>query len=126
MGSEPTTIYIVDDDASVGRSLARLMRSAGYAPEVFASVDEFLARPTFVEHGCVIADVQMRGGNGLQLQRRLKEHGSTMPVILLTAQDSTATRDEAKRSGFSAFFRKPVDDQALIDAIEWALNQTHS
>lgn len=123
MGSEPTTIYIVDDDASIGRSLARLMRSAGYLPEVFASVDEFMARPTFAKQGCVIADVQMRGGNGLQLQQRLKEQGCTMPVILLTAQDTEEMRAKAKRSGFAAFFRKPVDDQALIDAIQWALNQ---
>ena len=119
----PITIYIVEDDESVGRSLERLLRSAGFLPTVFTSVDAFMARAPFDAHGCVIADVQMRGGSGLELTRRLKDGGSAIPVILLTAQDSDELRSEAKRSGFAAFFRKPVDDQALIDAIEWSLNQ---
>lgn len=124
MNRKPTTIYIIDDDTSVGRSLARLMRSAGFVPEVFTSVDEFIAKATFAEHACIIADVQMKGGGGLDLQQRLKEIDTSIPVILLTAVDTDDLRAEAKLGGFSALFRKPVDDQALIDAIEWALNKT--
>jgi FixJ family two-component response regulator len=71
----------------------------------------------------VIADVQMPSGNGLQLQQRLRENGLSMPLILLAAQDTDEMRAEAKCGGFAGFFRKPVDDQALIDAIEWALNK---
>ncbi len=123
MKHELTTIYIVDDDVSVARSLARLMQSAGFAPEVFASVDDFMATKTFAKRACVIADAQMRGGNGLALQGRLKENGTPLPVILLTGQDTDEMRSEAKHRGFSAFFRKPVDDQALIDSIEWVLDQ---
>jgi FixJ family two-component response regulator len=123
MESQLTTIYIVDDDPGVGRSLARLMRSAGYAPQVFESVDAFIATNKFDARACVIADVQMPGQNGLHLQARLHAIGSYLPVILLTAQDTDEMREAAVRGGFSAFFRKPVDDRALIDTIEWVINR---
>lgn len=125
MKLEPATIYIVDDDASVGSSMARLMRSAGYVARVFSSADEFMHTPEFASYACVIADIQMHGSSGLELQHLLQERGSSIPVILVTAQDTDAVRAEAKRFGFAAFFRKPVDDQALIDAIEWSLSQAH-
>ena len=78
---------------------------------------------SFAANSCVIADVQMPGGNGLQLPQHLRQNGLSLPVILLTAQDTAEMRTLAKREGISAFFRKPVDDQALIDAIEWAVNE---
>jgi FixJ family two-component response regulator len=101
------------------------MKSTGYVPEVFTSIDEFLLIPEIFPGGCVLADVQMRGGNGLELHRRLKKRGVSIPVILLTAYDTDELRAEAKRIGISGFFRKPIDDQALIDAIEWTVNQSY-
>lgn len=77
----------------------------------------------FARHACVIADIQMHGSSGLELQQRLQQRGSSIPVILLTAQDTPEIRAKAKSGGFSGFFRKPVDDQALIDSIEWSLSQ---
>jgi FixJ family two-component response regulator len=101
--------------------MERLLRSLGYAPVMFSSVDEFLTAPRLAASACVIADVTMRGSLGTTLARALKERGEPLPVILVTANDSDEVRAEARRCGASAYFRKPVDDQALVDAIEWAL-----
>lgn len=123
MGQGLTTIYIVDDDASVRRSLARLMRAAGYRAEEFESTEQFLTTPSLDSPACILADVRMPGSSGVDLPRRLHGLGLSVPVILLSACDSPETRAMAKTEGVSGYFRKPVDDQALIDAIEWAINK---
>jgi FixJ family two-component response regulator len=87
----------------------------------FSRADAFLAEPILHWPACVIADVTMAGGSGLALAQALKDRGDHMPVILVTAHDTEETRTAARRCGASAYFRKPVDDQALLDAIEWAL-----
>lgn len=88
VGREPITHHVVEDHASVARAFARHRRSVACLSEVYASVDEFMARSAFADHRCAIADVQMCGANGVPLQRHLKKHGGCMPVILLTAQNS--------------------------------------
>lgn len=98
------------------------MKSFGYAPVTFSSVDEFLAVPTMAHSACVIADVTMRGGTGVELAQALQQRGDRLPVILVTAHDTEEVRAAAQRCGASAYFRKPVDDQALVDSIEWALS----
>jgi FixJ family two-component response regulator len=125
MRQAPATIYIVDDDESMRRSLARLMKSAGYATATFRSVGELIATERFAEPACVIADGRMLGGSGLELPRKLRARGSSLPVIILTAHDTEEMRAEARQAGVAGYFRKPVDDQALIDAIEWALTGRH-
>ena len=116
-------VYIIDDDESVNRALARLLRSAGFETRAFASVEAFTNAEFEATDGCVVADVRMPGGSGLDLPARLHRLGRELPVIFLTAQDSRATRAAARRAGAAGFFRKPVDDQALIDAIKWALGK---
>lgn len=120
----PSTIYIVDDDASVRRSLERLMRSCGYRTACFASVDTFLAEPELVRPACIVADVTLRGGSGTALPQALADRDERIPVILISASDADETRALARRGGAAAFLRKPVDDQALVDAIEWVLGST--
>lgn len=104
------------------RSLAGLMRSAGYATATFCCVEHFIATEHIDDSACAIADVRMPGGSGLDLLRKLRERGSSVPVIIVSAHDSEEMRTEARRAGVSNYFRKPVDDQALFDAIEWALS----
>lgn len=116
------TVYIVDDDASVRRSLERLLRSAGYQPACFASVEELL-HGTVGAPACVIADVTLTGRSGLELGQALAERGHHVPLIMLTAHDTAEMRAAAKAGGAVAFFRKPVDDQALVDSIEWVLER---
>ena len=112
-------VYIIDDDESVRRALGRLLRSADMEPMASASVDEFLALDLRAERSCVVADVRMPGTASLCLPTVLAARGRRMPVIFLTAQDTPQTRADAKVHGGAAFFRKPVDDQALLDTIAW-------
>ena len=103
--------------------MKRLLRSAGFQAETFASAQEFLDAGRFAEGACVIADVMMPGLGGLELREKLAEAGSSLPVILVTAYDTPETRERAKRLGVAGYFRKPVDDQALLDAIQWVVQK---
>jgi len=112
-------IYIVDDDHSVRTNLARLMRSAGFPAQTFASAEEFLAAADKLEPGCLLLDITLPGASGLQLQAELSCRHVSLPVIAVSARDDATTRVLARQLGAHYFFRKPVDDQALIDAIQW-------
>ena len=120
------TVYIIDDDSSVRRAMSRLMRSADLRVATFSSVEDFVATPVAEENACVVADVRMPGTSGLDLPEILARRGSLLPVIFVTAQDTEYTRDRARTVGAAGYFRKPVDDQALIDSIHWALVQSRS
>jgi FixJ family two-component response regulator len=121
MPSPTPQIYIVDDEPSIRTAYARLVRSAKMAPRTFASVDDFLASDFCDENSCVICDVQMPGTNGLELPGLLQRAGRPLPVIFVTGQGTAEARETAQRVGAAAYFCKPVDDQALLDAITWAL-----
>jgi FixJ family two-component response regulator len=114
-------IYIVDDDDSVRRALGRLIRSEGLSSEAFASGESFLAALPEEASGCVIMDIRMPGLTGYDVQRRLHQRRRKIPVIALSAQDDDEARRCARELGATAFFRKPVDDQALLDSIRWLL-----
>jgi FixJ family two-component response regulator len=114
-------IYIVDDDASVRRALGRLIRAEGLSFESFASGEEFLAAITDDARGCLVMDIRMPGLTGYDVQKQLRNRGSNIRVIALSAQDDEDAREKARELGAVAFFRKPVDDQALLDAIHWAI-----
>ena len=119
-------IFVIDDDASVRTALARLIASAGHEAETFASAEEFLAsnRPSYSD--CLVVDIHLGGMSGLELQRELVQADSLAPIIFITAFDSAEVRREAKRAGADAYFRKPFDDQALLDAIDFALDRVNS
>jgi FixJ family two-component response regulator len=121
MPKPPVQIYIVDDEPSICTAYTRLLRSARMRSQAFCSVEDFLQADCSSEHACVICDVQMPGAGGLELPAFLAQIGRQMPVIIVTAQDTSDTRELAQQVGAAAYFRKPVDDQALLDAIEWAL-----
>ena len=114
-------VYIIDDEPSVLRALVRLMRSAGLGGTAFSSVDEFMSSKIDTHNACVVADVHMPGTSVLDLPERLKRRGSSLPVIYMTARDTDEIRKRIHRAGAAGYFRKPVDDQALIDAIHWAV-----
>ena len=116
-------VYVVDDDASVRNSLKMLFLSAGMKAITFESAEAFLASDIQENNACLVVDFKMSGIGGLAFQQRVKEKGVSTPVIFLTAFDSRDNREQAFRSGAAGFFRKPVDDQALIDSIHWALSK---
>lgn len=122
MSSAPIQVYIVDDEPSICTAYARLVRSADMHPQTFGSVEDFLRAQLTDENACVISDVQFTGRSGLELPMLLQNAGHSLPVIIVTAHDTSENRDQAQRQGASAYFSKPVDDQALLDAIYWALS----
>jgi FixJ family two-component response regulator len=119
---ERTVVFVVDDDDSVRRSLGRLIRSEGFEARLFETSEEFLAAIIPTRHACVVLDISMRSISGIEVQKRLNERGLRMPVIIVSARDDDLTRSRAKQCGAKFFFRKPVDERALIDAIDWAAN----
>lgn len=121
-GAVPPSVYIIDDDTSVRTALERLLISAGIRSQTFASADEFLKAGTPSEGSCVITDVKMHGMTGPELQRKVRESGAHVSFIFVTAYDTEEVRSQAKKDGAVAYFRKPVDDQALLDAIGWAMS----
>jgi FixJ family two-component response regulator len=115
------TICIVEADGSARRSLLRLMQSHGFRTLGFRSAVELLASPAPEGPACVIVG-DTTSGDGAALPRALRARALPLPVILLTACGSEDRRAEAKKAGVAACFLKPVDDQALVDAIDWALS----
>jgi FixJ family two-component response regulator len=109
-------IAIVDDDASVRRSLHRLVQSAGYAVETFASAREYLAWLSTGRAACLVLDVHMDGMTGFELQERLGA-----PIIFITAHDDGPTRDRIEKSQTAGHLWKPFDETAVLDAIRRAV-----
>jgi FixJ family two-component response regulator len=112
-------VYILDDDDAVRRGFERLVRSAGLEPKAYASADSFLAEVSNAGGGCILLDITMPKKTGMQVQERLNEMHIVLPVISISARDDEQTRNRARELGARMFLRKPVDDQALLDAISW-------
>lgn len=119
-GASPM-VCVVDDDTSVLRALARLLRSAGFRIETFSSPEAFLASAARDTAQCLVLDVRLGAQNGLSLYESLAAGGRRLPVIFMTAHDSATSRERALRSGAVAYLRKPFADQLLIEAIRRAL-----
>jgi FixJ family two-component response regulator len=116
-------IFIVDDDLSARRGLARLLRTAGYEVRDYASVSEFLGAIGDEAPECLVLDARMPGVSGEDVQSALKKRGVHLPIIVVSGDDDPGTRRLAQILGAVAFFRKPVDGTALLDAVEWALQR---
>lgn len=116
-------IYIVDDDVSICRAMARLMKSAGLSVQTFSSAQAFLHSVQVTEADCLIVDIHMPGMSGLELQRQLIRSGVHVPLIFITAFDDDQMREQAGQSGAAGYLRKPVDDQALLDVVNFSGGQ---
>jgi FixJ family two-component response regulator len=117
----PALVSVVDDDASVRRSLARLVKGAGYRVEAFASAHEFLARPPDDGPACLLLDVRMPGLTGLDLQETLSIAAHWTSIIFITGYRDVRASVKAMKAGAVDFLTKPVDDQELLGAIERAV-----
>jgi len=113
-------VFVVDDDASVRKSLGRLIKAAGYEAEAFASVGEFLARRPYDGPCCLVLDVRMPGMSGLEVQQRLAAAGICLPVIFLTGHADIEMTVRAMKAGAVEFLTKPFHEQELLDAIQAA------
>ena len=121
MKTKIKTVFIVDDDASARTGLGRLIRVAGYDVKLFVDASTFLKEVSETSNACVVLDLRMPGSAGLDLQAELTSKGISIPAIIVTADEDPDTRCQAKQAGAVAFFRKPVDGPALLDAIAWAI-----
>ena len=124
MSSPPLrVIYLVDDDASLRRGLARLLTAAGYAVETYPSAAGLLAAPHPLARGCLITDLRMPGMSGLDLQVALTSRGAALPVTFLTAHGGIPATVMAMRQGAEDFLIKPVLKHDLLAAVERALTR---
>ena len=121
-----TTVFVVDDDAAVRKSLVRQLKSAGYVAESFASADEFLEywkkNPA---PGCVLLDIQMPGLDGLQLQEKLHNAADGIPIIFITGHGDIPSSVKAMKAGAVDFFPKPFNDEDLLQAIREAIQRDY-
>ena len=124
MANELTRIVAaVDDDFRVRESITSLLESAGFAPVVFSSAEEFLGSGTLAAATRVITDVWMPGMDGIELQRRIRLERPALPVILISAQHSAELRQTAIDEGAFDFLYKPFDAEGLLGIIQAALHK---
>ncbi len=116
-----STVYIVDDDQAIRHAMELLMRSVGLGYEIFHSGDDFLTGHTNDRAGCLVLDIRMPGLGGLELQEKLNEMGSTLPIIFITGHGDVPMAVEAMQKGAVDFIQKPFRDQELLDQISEAL-----
>ncbi len=124
MNAQSPIVHILDDDAGVREGLAMLLRSVGLRAEAFASSAEFLVGRDADAIGCLILDIRMPDESGLQLLERLPEAGVDLPVVMLTGHGDMAACRRAFKGGAIEFLTKPVDEDALIEAVQAAI-RTH-
>ena len=119
-------VFVVDDDASVRKSLGRLIKTAGYEAEAFASVGEFLARRPYDGPCCLVLDVRMPGLTGLDLQEALRAAGQRLSIVFITGYRDVPVSVKAMKGGAVDFLTKPVDEAVLLGAIRQAVARTQS
>src|ERR1700688_2219009 len=112
------TVYVVDDDAAVLRSLERLLGSANFEPVTFSHPDALLAAAKTFKPGCVLLDVRLPGMSGLDVQAQLLKMRSDIAVIVVTGQGDTQTAVRAMKAGAADSLEKPYSDHALLGSIE--------
>jgi len=117
-------VFLVDDDASVRKSLARLVKTAGYEAELFASVRDFLARAPYDGPCCLVLDVRMPGLTGLDLQEALRVAGQHLAIVFITGHRDVPVSVKAMKAGAVDFLTKPVDAETLLGAIRQAVART--
>jgi len=117
------TVHVIDDEAGVREALSSLLRSMGYEVRLYASAAEFMGSWVLDQPGCIVLDVRLPGGSGLDLQDRLAATGIHLPVILMTAFADVPMTVRGMKAGALDFLTKPFRDQDLLDAVAVAVAQ---
>lgn len=123
MTEEAATVFVVDDDASILKSLKRLLKSEGRDVKTFLAAREFLEQASCEGPGCLILDVRMPGINGLELQEKMAETGLNMPIVFITGHGNVPISVKAMKAGAVDFLEKPLDDQVLLEAVDRAIGR---
>ena len=120
----PGLVHVIDDDASFRRAMERRLKHAGYEVATYASAQHLLDRlPSESVPGCILLDVQIPELSGPELQERLSELGSTLPIIFLTGHPDVPTTVRTIKAGANDFLTKPVPSKELLQAIERAITR---
>jgi FixJ family two-component response regulator len=114
-------VAVVEDDSSMRTSLERLLNAHGLLTQGYSSAEAFLHRNTASPICCLVLDIHLEGMSGIELRHRLKDAGSTLPVIFITAVDDNALELEAAQIGCVAYLHKPFPAALLIDAVDKAI-----
>jgi len=117
------TVFVVDDDPSMRRAMARLMKACRFQVTCVGSVEALFSHVLPSEGVVIVADASTANQSGATLSDLLRERERALPVIYVTDYDTENARREAKRMGAAGYFRKPVDQLALVDAITFAAQQ---
>ncbi len=117
------TVFVLDDDELVRRALERLFRSVGIECRTFADPEAFLALERPDGPACLVLDVRMSGMSGLEVQQALSSRGLDMPVIFMTGHATVPLSVRAMKHGAQDFLEKPVDEQAMLDAVNLAIQR---
>lgn len=117
------TIFIVDDNSAVRDAIRFLVQQVGLIPKAYGSAQEFLASFNPELRGCLVLDIRMPGMSGLELQEKLSQVGSCLPVIIITGHGDVPITVRAMKAGAYEFLQKPFNDQALLDAIQGGLDK---
>ena len=117
------TVFVIDDDPSVLKGLARLLKSLGFNAETFASAELFLGREHYDGVGCIVLDVRMPGLSGMDLQDELSRADYSMPIIFITGHGNIPMSVQAMKRGAVDFLTKPFDDEELLEAVKKAIER---
>jgi FixJ family two-component response regulator len=126
MSRDVPIVFVVDDDISVRESLESLIRFAGWQPQTFASAQEFLSRPRVFVPNCLVLDVALPDLNGLDLQKRIADDRIEMPIIFITGYGDVSMTVRAMKAGAVEFLIKPYGDEAVLSAIQQAIERSHA
>jgi FixJ family two-component response regulator len=116
-------VIVIDDDPSVREGIGDLLQSAGFAAQIYANANDFLAAPLPDAVRCILSDIRMPGRSGLDLQEHLKRAGVSIPIVFMSAHGDIRMSVQALKSGAVDFLVKPLREQDLLDAVRRALDQ---
>ena len=123
MSKANATVFVIDDDPSMRRSLDSLLRSVGLDVRLFSSAPEFLQASGADGPGCLVLDVRLPGMSGLAFQQELARAGVALPIIFITGHGDVSMSVRAMKAGAAEFLTKPFDDQVLLDAVHAAIER---
>lgn len=123
MNDREPTVFVVDDDPAVLKATSRLLRAAGFHAATFSSPERFLRQHDSAAPGCVILDLAMPGLSGLEVQDALAAAGRARPIIFLSGRANVPVTVQAMKHGAADFLTKPVERQALVQAVRTALTR---
>jgi len=125
-GAAEKVVHVVDDDTSLLRGVARLLRSHGYAVKTYSSASEFLSAGVPTGPACLLLDLNMPGMTGLELQQVISDYQARLSIVFISGQGDIPATVKAMKAGAVDFLTKPFEGDVLVAAIEAALNRTHA